>query len=43
VSPYPDLRRISPAGAHSGEGPLTEPAAAAQVRERGRVFMPEAV
>ena len=40
MSPYPDLRRISPIAVRSSEGPLTEPTAAAQVRERERVFMP---
>jgi hypothetical protein len=33
-------RRISPIAVRSGEGPLTEPTAAAQVREREPLFMP---
>jgi hypothetical protein len=36
-------RRISPIAVRSGEGSLTEPIAAAQIRERERLFMPEAV
>jgi hypothetical protein len=33
-------RRISPIAVRSGEGPLTEPTAAAHVREREPLFMP---
>ena len=32
--------RISPIAVRSSEGPLTEPTAAAQVREREPLFMP---
>jgi len=33
-------RRVSPIAVWSGEGPLTEPTATAQIREREALFMP---